>query len=1258
MLFGSKSGTAGMPRSSTPRVLGSFLLFLQLVAIHSLDLPKDYEFPATQLFPPVFTEQPPQKYVVYPNDDINLKCEAKENSRSWYMWEKDGVKFEPNDTRVIQKKYSGTLLISNINGNMKDFQGKYRCYARNELGTAVSNEVHVITEATPKWQKEIIEPIEVEEGDAVELPCNPPKSAVPPRIFWMNSTLLHIIQDNRVSMGINGNLYFSNVKVTDHHPDYICHAQFIGARTIVQKEPIELKVKPTNSVKFRKPKMMMPMGSTSNHLALKGTPLQLECIAQGLPTPDIEWLPLTSNMDPSRLQFDEYRKFLRIENVNEDDDGEYECIAKNSEGEVRHKYIVRVESAPYWINRPKDEIRGPGEHVKFTCDVDGKPKPKITWKINGEPVKVSELGPNVKMEGGSLILQNMKTSDTGVVQCEAHNKHGRILENAYIYVVELAPVILTPDQISYSAVENTDVLLHCKFFGSPAPITHWYDKDMNSVVSKDGFEILTNGSMKISNVHIEDEGIYYCIATNSKGNATISAYVDVRNATHIIIPPKTKRVRKGGKATFECIPLFDPNMKIKNMEWRKDTTIIMEDDDNDKYFIEDYLLSIANVQDDDQANYTCVAYSELDSVSRSARLIMLDLPEPPYNLELSAPQDTSVTLSWTRGKDNNSPIDAFIIEFEEDNFEPGIWHELKRVDGTENMAHLDLSPYVNYQFRVIALNELGPSNGSKPSDRFRTPEAAPLKNPTDVQGEGTKPSNMKITWKPLRGIDWNGPSFAYLVKWKRQSQNEHWKEKKVTEPYFFVEDTNTFVPYDIKVQAVNELGKGPEPDVFTGYSGEDYPKIIPENVGLEAVNDSTIKVAWLPVQKEGLNGHLKGFVVRYGAQNEKHTHKITVYGNATHANINGLKPFTNYSVTVHVLNGKGEGSESEIKTIRTEEGVPSPPSGLRVERLSDTSLALFWGPPEHPNGILTGYKISHHLVNKDHTDSFLLQTINDPNQQNWTFYNMSSKDTYRFFVYAKNSVKESLPAEIEGSTMKELEFPPVLNITVSSTDKCISFKWRPLDGLRNGEIRVQIRNKSNDQWQLHAVVNASDAEYKIRELQSGNNYHIRLMALNYSGFEEIWKNEVQTLTIALVDPPKGFASEGWFIALITTIVLLLLILLILCFIKRSKGGKYSVKDKEDTQVDSEARPMKDETFGEYSDNDEKPFTSSQPSLNGDVKPLGSDDSLADYGGSVDVQFNEDGSFIGQYSGKKEKEATGGNDSSGATSPVNPNITIE
>lgn len=40
-------------------------------------------------------------------------------------------------------------------------------------------------------------------------------------------------------------------------------------------------------------------------------------------------------------------------------------------------------------------------------------------------------------------------------------------------------------------------------------------------------------------------------------------------------------------------------------------------------------------------------------------------------------------------------------------------------------------------------------------------------------------------------------------------------------------------------------------------------------------------------------------------------------------------------------------------------------------------------------------------------------------------------------------------------------------------------------------------------------------------------------------------------------PPPGFATEGWFIGFVSAIILLLLILLILCFIKRSKGGKYS-----------------------------------------------------------------------------------------------------
>ena len=38
---------------------------------------------------------------------------------------------------------------------------------------------------------------------------------------------------------------------------------------------------------------------------------------------------------------------------------------------------------------------------------------------------------------------------------------------------------------------------------------------------------------------------------------------------------------------------------------------------------------------------------------------------------------------------------------------------------------------------------------------------------------------------------------------------------------FTVSGTPTFVPYELKVQAINDFGDGPEPEVALGYSGED-----------------------------------------------------------------------------------------------------------------------------------------------------------------------------------------------------------------------------------------------------------------------------------------------------------------------------------------------------------------------------------------------------------------------------------------------------
>lgn len=52
----------------------------------------------------------------------------------------------------------------------------------------------------------------------------------------------NIEQDARVSMGLNGDLYFSNVLAKDANTDYSCNARFLFTHTIQQKNPFILKV--------------------------------------------------------------------------------------------------------------------------------------------------------------------------------------------------------------------------------------------------------------------------------------------------------------------------------------------------------------------------------------------------------------------------------------------------------------------------------------------------------------------------------------------------------------------------------------------------------------------------------------------------------------------------------------------------------------------------------------------------------------------------------------------------------------------------------------------------------------------------------------------------------------------------------------------------------------------------------------------------------------------------------------------------------
>ncbi|XP_070354016.1 neurofascin isoform X17 [Equus asinus] len=1149
-----------MARQQLPPWVHAAILLCLLSLGRAIEIPMDPSIQNELSQPPTITKQSVKDHIVDPRDNILIECEAKGNPAPSFHWTRNSRFFNiAKDPRVSMKRRSGTLVIDfRSGGRPEEYEGEYQCFARNKFGTALSNRIRLQVSKSPLWPKENLDPVVVQEGAPLTLQCNPPPGLPSPVIFWMSSTMDPITQDKRVSQGHNGDLYFSNVMLQDMQTDYSCNARFHFTHTIQQKNAFTLKVltnHPHNDsslrnhpdmysargVAERTPSFMYPQGTASSQMVLRGMDLLLECIASGVPTPDIAWYKKGGDLPSDKAKFENFNKALRITNVSEEDSGEYFCLASNKMGSIRHTISVRVKAAPYWLDEPKNLILAPGEDGRLVCRASGNPKPTIQWMVNGEPLQSAPPNPNREVAGDTIIFRDTQISSRAVYQCNTSNEHGYLLANAFVSVLDVPPRMLSPRNQLIRVILYNRTRLDCPFFGSPIPTLRWFKNGQGSNLDGGNYHVYENGSLEIKMIRKEDQGIYTCVATNILGKAENQVRLEVKDPTRIFRMPEDQVAKRGTTVQLECRVKHDPSLKL-TVSWLKDDEPLYIGNRMKK---EDDSLTIFGVAERDQGSYTCVASTELDQDLAKAYLTVLadqatptnrlaalpkGRPDRPRDLELTDLAERSVRLTWIPGDDNNSPITDYVVQFEEDQFQPGVWHDHSKFPGSVNSAVLQLSPYVNYQFRVIAINEVGSSHPSLPSERYRTSGAPPESNPADVKGEGTRKNNMEITWTPMNATSAFGPNLRYIVKWRRRETRESWNNVTVWGSRYVVGQTPVYVPYEIRVQAENDFGKGPEPDTVIGYSGEDStptaapPTLPPTTVGTVSSTDATVTAA------------------------------------------------TTEATTVPI-----------IPTV-----APATIATTTVATTTTTTAATTTTTTEGPPTTTTGTKIH-----------------------------------------------ESAPDE-----------QSIWNVTVLPNSKWANITWKHNFGPGTDFVVEYI---DSNHTKKSVPVKAQAQPVQLTDLYPGMTYTLRVYSRDNEG---ISSTVITFMTsTAYTNNQADIATQGWFIGLMCAIALLVLILLIVCFIKRSRGGKYPVREKKDVPLGPEDPKEEDGSF-DYSDEDNKPLQGSQTSLDGTIKQQESDDSLVDYGEGGEGQFNEDGSFIGQYTVKKDKEETEGNESSEATSPVN------
>ncbi|KAJ1167065.1 hypothetical protein NDU88_007458 [Pleurodeles waltl] len=742
---------------------------------------------------------------------------------------------------------------------------------------------------------------------------------------------------------------------------------------------------------------------------------------------------------------------------------------------------ARADSEPSFMRKPDDQIGISGGVASFVCQATGDPKPRITWMKKGKKVS-SQRFEVIEFDDGSgsvLRIQPLRVHrDEAIYECTATNSVGEINSNAKLTVLEEEqvphgfPAIDMGPQLKVVEKTRTATLL-CAASGNPDPEISWF-KDflpVDTATSSGRIKQLRSGALQIENSEESDQGKYECVATNSAGtrySAPANLYVRVRRvAPRFSIPPSSQEVMPGGSVNLTCVAVGAPMPYVKWMAG------LLELTKEDEMPVGRNVLELNNIRE--SANYTCVAISSLGMIEASAQITVKALPKPPTDATVTETTATSVTLTWDSG--NPDPVSYYVIQYKPRSSD-GAFQEVDGV-ATTRYSIGGLSPFSEYEFRIIAVNNIG---RGPPSDlvEAQTGEQAPSSPPLKVQARMLSASTMLVQWEPPE--EPNGQIRGYRVYFTTDADQPFntWQKHNVDSSHLTtVGSLITGTTYSMRVLAFTSVGDGPPSDIIQVKTQQGVPAQ-PTDFQAEAESDTRILLTWLlPLQERITKYEL---LFREGEDGKQQ--KIT-FDPASSYEVEGLKPDTLYRFQLAAWSDEGLGVYTPIVEARTEQSTPSaPPQDVECISLSSTALRVSWvaPPASSRNGVITRYSVAYQAVGGEDPARHVKEGIG-PEYTSWDLRDLEKWTEYKVWVRAHTDVgpgPES-PAVLARTDEDVPSAPPrkVEVESVNSTSMRVTWK-APISNKQHGQIRgyqvTYVRLENNEPRGLPIIKDVMLAE--------------------------------------------------------------------------------------------------------------------------------------------------------------------------------------
>ncbi|NWI12456.1 SDK2 protein, partial [Crypturellus soui] len=831
------------------------------------------------------------------------------------------------------------------------------------------------------------------------------------------------------------------------------------------------------------------------------------------PRPQVTWFRDGRKISPSSRIAITLDNTLVILSTVAPDAGRYYVQAvndKNGDNKTSQPITLAVASE---CGRPRG--RGPASICRGAWRGPGRAarrrrrplmKLHIVWRKDGVPV-----ASGISDYSRRLTVLHPALRDSGYYECEAALRSSSVpavAAGAFLSVLEPPQFVKEPERHITAEMEKV-VAIPCQAKGVPPPAVAWYkDAALLPLEQLSRFQLLPDGSLRISGLLPHDTGMFQCFARNAAGEVQATTYLAVTSiAPNITKGPQDSTVIDGMSVVLNCETSGAPRPAIA---WQKGERILASGSVQLPRFtlLESGSLLVSPAHLADAGTYSCLATNSRGVDEASADLVVwarTRITDPPQDqsvikgtkafMSCGVTHDPSVAVRHVWEKDG-APLSA-----------DGAGRLRLDEAGTLHISQTWSGDIGTYTCKVLSA---GGNDSRSAHLRVRQLPHAP-ESPVAALSPLEKRA-INLTWaKPFDG---NSPLLRYVVE--VSENNAPWTVLLASvDPALTSVAVRGLVParsYQFRLCAVNDVGKGQfSKDTERVSLPEEPPSAPPQNVIASGRTNQSIMIQWQPPPESHQNGVLKGYVIRYCLAGLPVGYQ---FKNITSAEVNNLLLedliiWTNYEIEVAAYNSAGLGVYSMKVTEWTLQGVPTvPPGNVQAEATNSTTIRFTWTPPspQFINGINQGYKLI--AWEPEREDEATVVTVRPDFQARAHVGYVAGLKKFAEYLTSARS-RRAVPAAVPGP-VGHLSFGDIL-------DTSLRVSWREpaeRNGILTGyRISWEEYNRTNTRV-THYLPNVT-LEYRVTGLTALTTYTIEVAAMTSKG-----QGQLSSSTISSGVPPE------------------------------------------------------------------------------------------------------------------------------------------